>query len=210
MKRYRYNLDDRLVREAFRPVRNKEEAISTLMRCIKLMLVGDVVPAERKHGELQLDVSKTSRLYIFSEGKYVSFGIPFSVNEEGETLQFHSKSGDLIDNKITSDILGVLNTLAEDPPTEVISFAEIVCEAEVHSVNFWTIFFQLLLYEMGYVRYDHDAKNEAGDLHPLHHYDFFYTSSITCKIGLRSELAHEEMIDFLSISSFCRYIEDNS
>ena len=65
------------------------------------------------------------------------------------------------------------------------------------------------MYEDGYIRYDYDEKHENDDVHPLNHYDIFYSSFSTFKVGLRDRLRTEDMLDFLDSNTICHYLEQN-
>jgi len=208
MKSYFFNLDKHFVDSVFSPLRTKSEALVVLMKCVKLMLVGNIVPRERAVGKLLLTVDKQSRLYLFSDSKYFSLGFPFFVNNQEDLLRFSTRDIENIDNKITSDVIGVLSSTDQYDNNSVFDFIEPVLEIEEKEPRFWAFLLGLLMYEDGYVRYDHDPKHENGDLHPINHYDFFYSSSASCKVGLRKKLEHTDMIDFLSTNTSCHYIEE--
>src|SRR5690554_7836340 len=73
---------------------------------------------------------------------------------------------------------------------------------------FWPFLLYLFMFEDGYIRYDYDEKNEGGDHHPLNHYDVFYTSLSTFKVGLRQRLVADSMLDFLDSSTICHRSEE--
>jgi len=54
--------------------------------------------------------------------------------------------------------------------------------------------------------YDHDSENEDKELHPLHHFDIFYSSNATFKIELNQILEHNHFLDIMDISTHCRYM----
>ena len=67
--------------------------------------------------------------------------------------------------------------------------------------------------EDGYIRYDYDedgynnAKSiGAEDRHPLNHYDIFYSSQNTFKIGLNNKINEDSFIDFIDINKKCKNI----
>ena len=72
--------------------------------------------------------------------------------------------------------------------------------------NFLGFLRELLLMEDGYIRYDYDEEHKNGDLHPLNHYDLFYSSHATFKIGLNAILSEDEFVDLLDIKSDCKYL----
>ncbi|WP_370559690.1 hypothetical protein [Edwardsiella tarda] len=73
--------------------------------------------------------------------------------------------------------------------------------------GFWPFFKMLLTYEDGYIRYDVDDVRVNGKLHPLYHFDVFYSNQPTFKIGLERHHTNEQMIDFLNRETDCRYLK---
>ena len=65
-----------------------------------------------------------------------------------------------------------------------------------------------MLFEEGYIRYDHDEINENGLLHPLFHYDIFYSSNTTFKIGLKTSINCDHFIDLLQVESNCHFLNE--
>lgn len=207
MKRYSFALDERLVNEFFTPVRSKKDVVSLLMKSIKVMLINDSIDERRVKGELTLIVSKMSRLFYFSENKFFSITFPFSVVEiEGE-LEFSSKTVKIIDSKVTSDVIGVISKRGFQDIECALEFVDPIVEIADFEQFFWPFLLNLFMYEDGYIRYDYDEKNDRGDHHPLNHYDIFYSSFSTFKIGLRKRLEADSMLDFLDSKSICHYLE---
>lgn len=89
----------------------------------------------------------------------------------------------------------------------VIDFADCIDEACTFDGDIWCLFRELLISEDGYIRYDHDPDNAAGDMHPLHHLDVFYSSGSTFKLGLRNSIDTATFEDYLDITTACRYIQ---
>ena len=207
MKRFEFNIDARFAGEVFKPIRSKAHSLTVLMKCTKRMLLGNIVPNHQKVGELVLIVSKTSRIFLFSEEKYFSLVFPFSVKSRQQELYFSTTHIEDVNSKVTSDVLGVLASSRQFEGCGLLDFAEAVEEFEEAEPAFWPFFLALLMHEDGYVRYDYDPINEDGDLHPLHHYDFFYSSSAACKLGLRKRLVGADLVDFLLPETACHFIE---
>lgn len=210
MKTYRFNLDVHFVDQIFSPMRTKSQALVVLMKCIKLMIVGNIIPDGKKAGELLLNVTKRSRLFLFSENKYFSIGFPFFVEELDGMLRFSTKNIKSVDSKITTDVISIISAADKLECCSGLEFIEAVVDIEESEPEFWPFLLSLLMYEDGYVRYDHDPKHENGDLHPLNHYDFFYSSFTNCKVGLRNKLNDNEMVDLLSPDTACHYIENTT
>ena len=207
MKRYAFALDERLVKEFFTPIRSKKDVVSLLMKSIKVILINDTIEKSRVKGNLTLIVSKMSRLFYFSENKFFSISFPFLVVETEGVLEFSSKTVKIIDNKVTSDVISVISKSGFQDVECALEFVEPIVEIADLEPLFWPFILNLFMYEDGYIRYDYDEKYANGDLHPLNHYDIFYSSLSTFKVGLRNRLKADSMLDFLDSNSICHYIE---
>lgn len=207
MKKYSFLLDQRLVNDYFKPLRTKIEIIELLMKSIKFILVDKPVDEDRKVGEIVLVVAKMSRLFYFSEEKYFSIAFPFSVIENGNYLEFTSSTVPFVDSKVTSDVLGVLAKSGAFEQDCAFEFVEPIVEISDQEQLFWPFLLNLFMYEDGYIRYDYDVEHHNGSLHPLNHFDFFYSSISTCKVGLNERLNNQIFIDFLHTETDCRFIK---
>lgn len=192
---------------ALGPIRNKREEIIYLMRMIKILLVGQQLEASHTMGEIRLVVSKMSRLFLFFPGKYISVNFPFTVIEREGQIIFNSPFVSEVDSRITSQILAILEQAELFDSDCVLTFAEGVYGTAEYLEGFWSLLRHLLLHEDGYVRYDYDPENEDGRRHPLHHYDIFYSSGVTFKVGLNGGLDYERMVDFLEVATDCHFLE---
>ncbi len=210
MKTMVFNLDSYFVSEIFKPLRTKSEILVALMKCTKYMMIGNTVPEDRKVGEMILVISKRSRIFLASGDKYYSLVFPFSVTEHEGALSFSSKLITSVDNKVTSDVIGILNESNLNGLRDSLEYVEGIVDLEMSEPLFWPFLVGLLTYEDGYVRYDHDPVNQDGDSHPLDHYDFFYSADASCKIGLRDRVDVGEMIKFVMPDSACQFIEPSS
>lgn len=207
MKKYSFTLDERLVKELFTPIRSKKDVVFLLMKSIKIMLINDDAGIERNKGTLTLVVSKMSRLFYFSDNKFFSIAFPFLVFERDGELEFSSKTVKLIDSKVTSDVISVIARDGFQDLECALEFVDPIMEIADFEPFFWPFILNLFMYEDGYIRYDYDEKYENGDHHPLNHYDIFYSSLSTFKVGLRSRLQADSMLDFLDSNSICHYLE---
>ncbi len=88
-----------------------------------------------------------------------------------------------------------------------LEFVTPICDyTEECDENFWVFLRELLLMEDGYIRYDYDEEHENGDIHPLNHYDLFYSSNATFKIGLEDKERQTNFIDLMDINTSCKYL----
>ncbi len=208
MKEYSFNIDQRQVRQLFSPIREKRDVVRLLMRIIKLMLVNSSPRANEVKGEVVLHVSKMSRLFFFSDFRYFSVCFPFSVREGMDTFEFSLGGVVDVDSKITSDVLSFIDSDANFNINCAYQFIEPVLDISRYEPNFWTLLLKLLTLDDGYIRYDYDEENEQGLIHPKNHYDVFYSSNSTFKVGLKGKLKKEEMIDFVKLESDCHFLEE--
>ena len=201
MKKKEFILDHYQIDDFFKPIRSKRDVIILLMKSIKLMLIGDITPIKEPSGHMYLIVSKMSRLFYVKEDKYFTIGFPFKVIDNGNTLEFYSSFDEVkIDNKITSDVLALFSNKTF---VSEIFFEELYYQSYLLKILITNLF----TYEDDYIRYDYDPVRTNGKLHPLNHYDLFYCSNTTFKLGLNKSLNIEKMIDCLSIETECHFIE---
>lgn len=64
-------------------------------------------------------------------------------------------------------------------PTEDETFSRIDT-----STDLWKVLRFLMMFELSYIRYDYDEKNQDDKYHPLHHIDINYTELGSYKIGI--------------------------
>lgn len=190
----------------FLPVRDKVQVIILLMKLIKCMLVTPKVETQKSPYYMILKVSKMSRLFLFSPTKHFSISFPFTVIEDESTLKFKSRNLDSINSKTTSDVIGFFNEQKIILSSSIYDFIVPIDELSVDEPGTWQFIKELLLFEEGYIRYDHDEEHKDGNRHPLHHLDIFYSSNPTFKIGLKSGYVQQELLDLLDIDTDCKYL----
>lgn len=192
----------------FSPIREKTHIIILLMETIKLILIGNTRKIDKVCGKIILKIDKESRLYYQTTNKYYSVSFPFSVEEVDSKLNFKYYSL-CIDSRITSDIIGLFscsNKFATCSPEDFIDSIFDFGEQQ-YIYEIWGLTKYLLFFEDGYIRYDFDSENENGRLHPLIHYDIFYSNASTFKIGLYKENDIKDFQDFLNLRTNCHFIE---
>lgn len=191
------------------PIRNKREAILLLMHVIKLILVHDKKsPPDPVAGEIRLIVSKMSRIFLLFKEKYISFRLPFTLIEKPDgSISFRSAYIEEIDSQVTSQIIACLKDNKLDESTDVLEWADQISDTEVYSPGFWPTLRDLLLSEDGYLRYECDSEHQNGRLHPLHHYDIFYSNHVTFKVGLETSINSRTMIDLLERETDCHFFQ---
>lgn len=217
MKKFEFALSESLYEQSSSMIRNKYSLLRLLAHAIKF-LVSTPIPKDIPPdcSKLVLYIDKMSRLLFCTEGKIFTFQFPFQVQEAKDGsgyLLLRYKDFLEIDNMISSllvavferdDIFdGTLENIDEKVLQEIV-------DNEWEGVDwesFRELIKQLVLFEPGYLRYDHDIENANGELHPEHHLDFFFSSNNAMKIGLQSEVQSEWMIDLLDTRTNCKYIK---
>lgn len=207
MKEYKFNVKQIFLDDFFTPIRSKAHVIEVLMHAIKYMLLNPSVNEDEAQGNLILRVDKMSRLFFFTEEKYFSIVFPFFVKFDSDKYKFRFQNLLEIDSRLISQVLSIIKC-DEFKATCSLDFISPICNYEEEcDENFWLFLRELLLMEDGYIRYDYDLANENGHIHPLNHYDLFYSSNATFKIGLNDVLSEDAFIDLLDSNRDCKYLE---
>ena len=206
MKIYEFNISQVYLDKFFKPIRNKAEVIEVLMETIRYMILNPTIKEEDRIGKIILKIDKMNRLFFFKEEKYFSIVFPFFAIKEEEGYLFSFKNKIEIDSRLISQVISIIKC-DEFKANCSLEFAQPICDyQEECDENFWEFLRELLLMEDGYIRYDYDEEHENGNLHPLNHYDLFYSSHATFKIGLNDKLSEDEFVDLLDIKSDCKYL----
>jgi len=207
MKIYKFNISQIYLDRFFKPIRSKAEVIEVLMETIRYMLLNPIVDEEDRAGKIILKIDKMNRLFFFTNKKYFSIVFPFFAIKKENGYLFSFKNKIEIDSRLISQVLSIIKC-DEFKAHCSLDFIEPICDYEEEcDENFWIFLRELLLMEDGYIRYDYDEEHENGNLHPLNHYDLFYSSHATFKIGLNQELDESDFLDLLDINSDCKYLD---
>ncbi|MDH0241008.1 hypothetical protein JJJ22_00985 [Aeromonas caviae] len=208
-KKYEFLLDEFQVNLFFASIRSKKEIISLLMKSLKLISAYEKPVHKLVKGKMILSVDKMSRLFFFSETKYFSINFPFFINDSGDKIIFYSNNISDIDSAITSDVLSLISNDASLMSDSIFEFIDPISEIAVYKDEFWSFFRELILFEDGYIRYDHDdnKKRVHATKHPINHYDICYSSNATFKIGLNNKIGHDKFMDLVNINTDCHFIK---
>lgn len=218
MKKYEFNLTKSEINKFLAPIRNKKKFLEILMDTLKYMSVYPELKLEIEDEEIEgkiiLVIDKMKRLFYFSEEKFFSIVFPFSIKEEEDKLKFSYIGMDEIDNRVTSQVIRILKCDEFNSNCSFDFMGPIYEVDEKSDELFWSFFKELLLIETGYIRYDIDPVNYKKylargeeDKHPEHHYDIFYSSSSTFKVGLKEKITKENFIELLNINSECEFMK---
>lgn len=215
MKKYEFDIGQSYL-ELFFPkkrIKTKIQVLEILLEATRFMLVNHAIERKNIDGKIILIVDKMSRLFFFKNERYYSIVFPFYVNEIDNLLHFSFQNDIEVDAHLISNIFSIIKCETFKDKCSL-DFAEPIYDYENEfNENFWVFLRELLLFEDGYIRYDKDTENYQlakgkGEehKHPLYHFDFFYSSNATFKIGLEKELIDQDFIELLDINTDCKYI----
>lgn len=198
-----------------KPIRTKEDIVILLIESMKIFLIGDTMPVTDIKGKIIIKVDKMSRIVFEIENKYFSFNFPFNIENiyNDEHITFYDiDTGLYLNNKNLSLILRIFNEdrMKKDSLEDLyLELADI--EDLEYMEDILNVVKKLMLFESGYIRYDYDPDPTRVNkyTHPLYHFDVYYSSNNSIKLGLRNELKVEEFIDLLDIKTNCYYIYKN-
>lgn len=219
MKHYPFNLSKVIYNKVFPPYRLKTKAhiIEVLMEMTRFILLQNdpdfVVKDSDSKAKAVLHVEDMSRLFFFSKNKYYSIVFPFHFLEKDGRYKIVFQSNIEITSQLISKVISTI-TCDEFKAQCSLEFIEPICNAEDEcGEDFWELLRELLLMEDGYIRYDLDQENYDKAVtkgeehkHPLNHYDIFYSSNATFKVGLFNAIDNDHIIDFLNVNSECEYL----
>ncbi|MFR8711872.1 MAG: hypothetical protein ACLVEN_06525 [Anaerotignum lactatifermentans] len=216
MKKFEFVLSDLLYDKAMLPIRTKEDLLRLLAHTIKFLMLHSVADTTKivDNKKLILYIDKMSRLFFCVKDKIFSFRFPFyvSVNMEDNSISISFKDYFEFDSIKSSLLLAILeqedlfNGTLENVNEKILQ--EII-ENEWENIDLddmCELVKYLMLFEPGYLRYDHDVEHANGEMHPEHHLDIFFSSNVTMKLGLKNSVESEWLIDLVNILTECKYI----
>lgn len=162
--------------------------------------------------KLVLKRDKMSRIFYFSEKKYLSISVPLCMSlNENNTPWFHY-DGYTIDSEMWSKIIERSNFDNDEWMDDEWCLAY-PTSSDPAFRRFEDLYRHLLSAEYGYVRYDHDLAGYRESLakgkelhHPLHHCDIHLASESTFKIGLTGKISEHQFIEILDNEQMRWYI----
>lgn len=205
MKRLDYKLEGDLLIKAFPKHRidERRELLIILLEAIRYIFIADKIEEKDKATDrLVLYIDDMQRLFFFSENKYYSIMLPFTMKIDNDVVTFYY-CGINIDAELVSNFISILNSDLYNSQS-CWDFMTPIYELETKNVNFWKIFSYLLSCDLGYLRFDYDEKGfldaqkrGTPHIHPKHHLDINFSNSSTFKSGLIKKISQQEFIDIV-------------
>lgn len=210
------------------PIRKKEDLLKIFFETIRYYIIYDIKKRtldnikkkniidnkslldSKNYGQVMIKVSKMSRIIYELKNKIFSITFPFNISKTEEGYDIYDSISEIkIDILVISKIINILNNFSSENEDiyEFLSQFDDGDNNEEVLDNIWKIFKKVLFSESGYLRYDYDEEHENGNIHPLNHYDIYYTSRNTFKIGLNDKIDLKKFIDLLDLETDCHYFK---
>lgn len=216
MKSYKYRITRNLEKLLSIPVRKKDNVISILLEVVGILPFG-IVNTNLSDNFFEIRVDKMSRVFFVLEGKnkMFSFNFPFIIEDFGEGLSIkHKETRVEIAGNVLASTSSIVNTMLKTQESYSINDIEselLEIAMEVESLEFkndiWEIVKTLLMFEPGYIRFDFDPDRACEKLHPLNHFDVYYSTANQFKIGLANKISYSSFLDILNLSTDSAFIE---
>lgn len=201
MKKLVFELKDVLYEESIQEdIIERKDVLLVVLEACRYMMHNDQVP--NATNKLILVVNEMNRLFFCSNRKMFSVMFPFHVNEY-PSVRFDLENIP-IDSKVLSTLIQFIGSKefsSDDAMDFIIPIGDI---QEQSNADFWKIVRHLLIYDIGYIRYDDDPErfkkaSKAGrpKQHPRYHYDVNLDSQATFKLGISKKITSEKFIDML-------------
>lgn len=190
-------------------VRTKRDVIVLWMNAIKAFLVNQPATAGQEVARLSIEIMSMSRLFCELQGghKIYSVAFPFNVREESEgMLAFYSREGIQIDNRVSSEILSLIQGENIFESADFSHFIDPIISSSDVDPSLWTLLRELMLAEDAYIRYDWDRDRANGHLHPEFHFDLCYSAGNSFKLGLQGAIDRKTFVTILDIEVDCHYV----
>ena len=189
-------------------IRNKTDIIKTIL------FICQIIIAEKSNEQMDgiiISINKNSRVFIKTGGNYFySVVFPFTLSLENNQPQIFYKT-----RKIDAMILSALNCLINEVGEQSNIFDKLF-DSDLYREYGYDIFafvvdiyFHLLSFDDGYIRYEKDEERENKEYHPLHHFDICYHNNSTYKLGLYNEISLNHFREIMDITKQCWYVRQN-
>ena len=178
----------------------RKDILLVVLEACRYMMHNEQVP--NATNKLILVVNEMNRLFFCSDEKMFSVMFPFHVNEY--PLVRFDLDNIPIDSKVLSTLIQFIGSKEYSSDDALDFITPIGNIQEQNNADFWKIVRHLLLYDIGYVRYDDDPEgfkkaSKAGrpKKHPRYHYDVNLDSQATFKLGVFKKVTSDKFIDIL-------------
>ncbi len=212
-KEFSYTMSHMILNSAETPLRNRESAVLLLLNTLRMIEASSYITSSLTE-KVIIYTDKMNRIFYVLNDKIFSMQFPFHI-EKREGKNIYSCSYAVIGQSELSFLIGVFNILATKKPSSFEEIYENFLSMTDNGVSLaeetaWNLTHYLLSYDLGYLRYDYDEKNNKqhnANLHPLNHLDVFLDSGATFKIGLKKRISYSEFCNILDTTTDCLYLQ---
>lgn len=205
------NIHNNLEKNFFFAIRKKVHFIKLLLNTLKFFISTNIDQNQSNDSNYKVILQveeKMSRFIFTGSNKHFSIICPFKVKEiqydEGRSCSFYFN-----DLEISLHFISKVNILLERNSfgKNFIDFMDDIFKELISTdEEYWSLLNFIIFLESGYLRFDHDPTNQNGNLHPLNHFDIYYTEENTFKIGLNSIINSTQMLDILNNNCIRKYL----
>lgn len=185
-------------------IKERKQLIEICVKCCRELTI--TLPLDTNQFNIDntvLVVNKMSRIFFFSEGKYMSIAIPFNIRVNGNNSPIFQHHDSEIDSQMWSLLVSMITKSVEEVRDSQ-EYIEYCCQADPNEMILSDILVTLQQADYGYLRYDYDpagfksAKDQdKPHTHPLYHYDIHLSNQATFKTGILEPLSPEKFINFV-------------
>ncbi|MGP1431705.1 MAG: hypothetical protein ACTTJ4_05260 [Treponema sp.] len=186
-------------------IRSRKDIIELILNLITKEYLSD--SQHKQDISIIFYMAKMVRVFIYERlDKIHSFNIPFLIKGTHDGFGFFNKQNILITAEIVSFLKTVFHQVDIANPklySNIEHIFDILNEYNIKEELFDSYFgliIDLLSFEPGYLRYDHDVDNIKIN-HPEYHIDFNYSQNGTFKLGLNKMLSEYDFINLVDIQS---------
>lgn len=191
-------------------IRNLIDALSTVIKVTQYLIVFPYrdISCKSSDADITIWIDKMSRIFLNSDNKIHCLNYPFTVYEQNGILQFFclNKEIDGMSMDIILSILKRFDFIQKSIENTLDCFFEVMDDFSVKTNSdmqfYWNLLTYLITQESGYLRYDHDETTDTI-LHPVNHIDFFYSTSNTFKVGLKTPINWTDMKEIVDVNDIC-------
>lgn len=205
------NFDNKIIMPSYlshkvmKPIRKKKDYLILICEVASYLLSYVDVSREEKDFIHVLKDDKTTRLIFHSKDKVFSVSFPFFLYlyDGGISFKYDDFEVDIM-------MISYMKSIFLDDDFDVFDVSDISILADEYEGNVYhlkRVLTTMILFEEGYFRFDHDPDSENGRVHPLNHFDFFYSNSSTFKIGSHVMPSHKFVLEMIGYKNEKKYLE---
>ena len=191
----------------FFAIRDKIDYSRLLVYSARQLLLEIDAGETKVFSNMKLIVDKMSRLFFYKDNKYFSISFPLTIttDEKNNVTALTTYRGKSLDSQSISAVISIIDSEQFKLNPSIVDF---YIEPNGIESSGLLLLEEIFQFEPSYIRYDIDAENEKGKLHPLHHLDINYSQYSTFKFGLPKEITLDYFENMQNIKTDCSFVID--